>query len=138
MNSVKHYYISTPFAKSSKAKTEDEKNIMASNLWALFTALETVEYSARNLAEHKTQQAKKRLLQLTKYTRDMKQNLFGRKLQQLESDKLTESVLNSSASCIEAMGYALMIPDEYLDEFLQSLENKAKELQTRHKNKTPK
>ena len=127
MSEIKHYYLSTPFAKDSKAPTEEDKNLLVSNLWALFTALETVEYSARNLAEHKKQLDKK----LAKYNRDMKRNLFGAKLQRLQSEKLTESVLNSSASCIEAMGHALTIPDEHLDEFLSCLENKAKELNAR-------
>jgi len=135
MNSVKNYYISTPFAKSSKAKTEAEKNIMASNLWALFTALETVEYAARNLSEHYQHNAKKQMKQIAKYNRGIKQQLFGRKLEHLQSEQLNESVLNSSAVCIEAMGHTLTIPDEYLDEFLLCLENKAKELHVKHKKK---
>lgn len=132
-NQIKNYYISTPFAQKSKARTAEDENILASNLWALFTSMETVEYAARNLAEQYQHQQKKQMKQICKYNRDMKRQMFGKKLEHLQSASLTESVLNSSASCIEAMGYALTIPDEYLDEFLLCLENKAKELQTRKK-----
>jgi len=103
-----------------------------SNLWAMFTAMETVEYSSRNLAQHFTQNQKRMFGQVCKYNRDMKNRIFGANLNRLQSDKLTEGVINSSAMCIEAMGYALTVPDPYMDEFLAALENKSKELQTRY------
>jgi len=133
-NSIKHYYLSTPFAKDSKAKDEKSKTDLVSNLWAMFTAMETVEYSSRNLAQHFVQNQKRMLNQVCKYNREMKSRIFGANLSRLQSEQLNEGVLNSSAMCIEAMGYALGVPDKYLDEFLLALENKSKELQTRFSN----
>lgn len=129
---VKNYYLSTPFTKSSKAATNGERDDLVSNLWAMFTAMETVEYSSRNLAQHFGQNNKRMLNQISKYNKDMKQRIFGANLSKLQSSQLSEGVINSAATTIETLGYALTVPDCYMDEFLEAIENKSKELQVRY------
>jgi len=133
MNSIKNYYLGMEIARRAKINKQKsgESNELVSNLWALFTGLEMIQYSSRNLRDVFTMNLKANVTQILNWSIQKQKTLAALKLKKSQQDEMLEGVQNSGAIAIEALGYCLTVPDTYMDEFLAAIENKSKELQTR-------
>lgn len=129
------YIQSTPYYQSLPQKhTKDApKGYYESNVFALLTSFETLDYALSSLGEIAKGYSKKQINNTRNIIKNAKVNILGRKLAKLESEKLNSSVIDSMATIAEVMKEAMLVPNEYIEEFADHLIAKTLELKERAK-----
>lgn len=129
------YIQSTPYYQSLPQKqTKDApKGYYESNVFALLTSFETLDYALSSLGEIAKGYSKKQINNTRNIIKNAKVNILGRKLGKLESTELNSSIIDSMATIAEVMKEAMLVPTEYIEEFSSHLIAKTLELKERAK-----